>query len=60
MKAQSLELIRGNIDQVSEFVQIDWVMPRYLHTEHLKMLAGRIDDWQKKMEDVIKLVENGS
>ena len=35
-------------------------MPRYLHTEHLKMLVGRIDDWQKKMEDVIRLVENGS
>lgn len=43
MKAQSLELIRGSIDQVSEFVQVDWVMPRYLHSEHLKLLAGKLD-----------------
>ena len=60
MKAQSLDLIRGSIDQVSEFVQVDWVVPRYLHAEHLKLLAGRLDEWQSKMEDVIKLVENGS
>lgn len=35
-------------------------MPRYLHADHLKLLACRLDDWQQKMEDVIKLVENGS
>lgn len=46
MKAQSLDLIRGSIDQVAEFVQVDWVVPRYLHTEHLKLLATRLDDWQ--------------
>lgn len=60
MKAQSLELIRGSIDQVSEVVRVDWVLPRYLNTEHLKLLASRIGDWQQKMEDVIRQVENGS
>lgn len=35
-------------------------MPRYLHAEHLKLLAGRLEEWQQKMDDVIRLVENGS
>lgn len=60
MKAQSLELIRGSIDQVSESVRVDWVLPRYLSTEHLKLLASRIGDWQQKMEEVIRQVEDGS
>ena len=60
MKAQSLELIRGSIDQVSQTVQVDWVMPRYLQKEHLRLLAGRLDEWGQKMENVIRLVENGS
>lgn len=30
MKAQSLELIHGSIDQVSESVRVEWVLPRYL------------------------------
>lgn len=60
MKAQSLDLIRGTIDQVSEQVQVEWVLPRYLNTNHLKVLTSRLADWQAKMEDVIRLVENGS
>jgi hypothetical protein len=35
-------------------------MPRYLHIEHLKVLSSRLADWEAKMEDVIRLVENGS
>ena len=45
MKAQSLDLIRGSIDQVSEVVRVEWVLPRYLSTDHLKLLASRIGDW---------------
>jgi len=35
MKAMSLELIRGCIDEVSQTVQVDWVKPRYLNKGHL-------------------------
>lgn len=60
MKAMSLELVKGTIDEVSGFVKIDWVLPRYLNKDHLKLLANRIDEWGVKMENVIKLVENGA
>lgn len=31
MKAMSLELVKGTIDEVDEHVNISWVMPRYLN-----------------------------
>ena len=60
MKAKCLELVRGTIDEVDEKVQIDWVLPRYLSTGHLKVLVDRLGEWESKMEHVIRLVENGS
>jgi 26S proteasome regulatory subunit N9 len=35
MKAMSLDLIRGCIDEVAQTVQVDWVKPRYLNKGHL-------------------------
>jgi len=35
MKAMSLDLIRGCIDEVAKTVQVDWVKPRYLNKGHL-------------------------
>jgi len=28
--------------------------------DHLQVLVGRIDDWELKMENIIRTVENGS
>lgn len=60
MKAMSLELVRGHIDEVEKTVQINWIMPRYLSMEHLKVLVNRMEDWEHKMENIIRVVENGS
>lgn len=35
MKAMSLELIKGTIDEVNKVVHIDWSQPRYLSKSHL-------------------------
>jgi len=35
MKAMSLELVKGAIDEVDQTVQVEWIMPRYLTNEHL-------------------------
>lgn len=58
MKAMSLELVRGSIDEAAETVEISWIQPRYLSKEHLKVLVGRMKEWETKMEQVIGLVEN--
>jgi len=31
MKAMSLDLVRGSIDEVDKTVTINWIMPRYLN-----------------------------
>ena len=35
MKAMSLDLVRGTIDEVDQVVHVDWIMPRYLDKNHL-------------------------
>ncbi len=60
MKAMSLELVRGSIDEVDKTVQIEWIMPRYLSMDHLQVLVSRMEEWETKMENIIRVVENGS
>lgn len=57
MKAMSLDLVRGNIDEAAETVEVNWIMPRYLSKEHLTILINRMKEWETKMEQVINLVE---
>jgi 26S proteasome regulatory subunit N9 len=57
MKAMSLDLVRGNIDEAAETVEVNWIMPRYLSKEHLSILINRMKEWEAKMEQVINLVE---
>ena len=35
-------------------------MPRYLSMNHLQVLVDRIDEWETKMENIIRVVENGT
>ena len=60
MKAMSLDLVRGSIDEVNRTIQIDWIMPRYLNKQHLQVLVGRMDEWGLKMDQIINQVEAGS
>ena len=60
MKAMSLELVKGAIDEVDQTVQIEWIMPRYLSTEHLKLLAQRMGEWEEKVGNIVRMVEDNS
>ena len=60
MKAMSLELIKGSIDEVEEVVNVDWILPRYLSKAHLEIMSRKLDDWQNKMENIIKYVEGSA
>lgn len=60
MKAMSLELVKGDIDEVDQTVNIEWIMPRYLSNEHLTVLVNRIAEWEQKVDNVVRLVEDGS
>ncbi|GLB45532.1 putative motif in proteasome subunits, Int-6, Nip-1 and TRIP-15 [Lyophyllum shimeji] len=49
MKALSLKLIRGSLDQVDQKAQITWVQPRVLSREQIGGLANRLDEWVNKL-----------
>jgi len=58
MKAMSLELIKGTIDEVIQVVHVDWVKPRYLNKGHLEIMAKKMNDWEQKLDQTIRFVEN--
>ncbi|KDQ23615.1 hypothetical protein PLEOSDRAFT_1086107 [Pleurotus ostreatus PC15] len=49
MKALSLKLIKGSLDQVDGKANITWVQPRVLSREQIGGLAQRLDEWVNKL-----------
>ena len=56
MKAMSLGLIKGVIDEVDQTIQVTWVMPRVLDEPRLNVLEGRLENWEKEVDALINLV----
>ncbi|KAH7911865.1 hypothetical protein BJ138DRAFT_1149655 [Hygrophoropsis aurantiaca] len=52
MKALSLKLIRGSLDQVDQKAQITWVQPRVLSRTQIGDLASRLGVWIDKLATV--------
>ncbi|KAI0092358.1 hypothetical protein BDY19DRAFT_884882 [Irpex rosettiformis] len=52
MKALSLKLIRGSLDQVDQKAHITWVQPRVLSTEQIGQLAERLATWGTRLHKV--------
>ena len=49
MRALSLGLIKGSMDQVEQTVDVTWVMPRVLDEANMKSLADRFGEWAVKV-----------
>jgi 26S proteasome regulatory subunit N9 len=45
MKALSLGLLRGSIDQVAGVAQINWVQPKVLDMGQIEGMRNRLKDW---------------
>ncbi|CCM02283.1 uncharacterized protein FIBRA_04370 [Fibroporia radiculosa] len=52
MKALSLKLIRGSMDQVDQKAYITWVQPRVLSRDQIAQLAQRLAAWGEKLHTV--------
>lgn len=48
MRAMSLGLIKGIIDETEEFVQVSWVRPRVLDCQQLELLRGQLESWTER------------
>jgi len=58
MKAMSLKLVKGTIDQVDEVVHVSWVQPRVLDKNQITALKNRLDVWSQAVNNTIKSMEN--
>jgi 26S proteasome regulatory subunit N9 len=50
MKALSVKLIEGVIDNVNQKVNVTWVTPRVLLIPQITQLANRLDGWIDKVK----------
>jgi len=57
MKALSLKLIKGTIDQVDQHVIVTWVQPRVLQLDQIVQMKDRLDDWSKTVHNTLIGVE---
>jgi 26S proteasome regulatory subunit N9 len=60
MKALSLGLIRGYIDEIEKSLVVNWVQPKFLDKERILILAERIDGWISKSVVVLGKFEEES
>lgn len=49
MRALSLNLIKGTMDEVEQTVDVSWVMPRALTSKQMTELATRFGEWAVKV-----------
>jgi 26S proteasome regulatory subunit N9 len=48
MRAMSLGLIKGSMDEVKQSFDVTWVQPRVLDKNQLGHLCGQLDSWLDK------------
>ncbi|KAJ3086260.1 26S proteasome regulatory subunit [Quaeritorhiza haematococci] len=51
MKALSLGLIRGKIDEIEGVVQVSWVQPRVLDKNQIGTIRDRLAGWSSKVKE---------
>ncbi|KAF4773258.1 PCI domain-containing protein [Colletotrichum scovillei] len=57
MKALSLGLLRGNIDQVDEVAHITWVQPKVLDMKQIGNMRQRLLDWDSQVNQLGNWIE---
>ena len=57
MKALSLGLLRGSIDQVAEIARINWVQPKVLDMKQIDNMRLRLKDWDSSVNQLGNWIE---
>lgn len=58
MKALSLGLLRGKIDQLAEVARINWVQPRVLERSQIEGMRQRLKEWDSNVNDLGHWIED--
>lgn len=57
MRALSLKLIRGCIDEVDSTIRVEWVQPRVLQKEQIQLMSDRLTTWCGTVDTTLKSLE---
>lgn len=57
MRALSLGLVKGSIDQIDKKIFISWVQPRVLDLDQIKMMRLRLDAWSIEVNKMIGQIQ---
>lgn len=57
MRAMSLELIRGEIDEVEQLITVSWVQPRVLTSAQVANMAGLLQTWKGQVSTTLRFLE---
>ena len=58
MKALSLGLVKGTIDEVEKKIYLNWVQPRVLDKTQITSLRNKLDNWSRDVRQMEKLLED--
>ena len=58
MRAMSVKLIKGTIDQVDQIIRVTWVQPRVLDTAQISEVRDRLSKWSKRVQETLVFVED--
>ncbi|KAK3305540.1 uncharacterized protein B0T15DRAFT_502625 [Chaetomium strumarium] len=58
MKALSLGLLRGTIDQVDQVAHINWVQPKVLDMQQIENMRQRLLEWDSSVNQLGNWIEN--
>jgi len=57
MRCMSLGFIKGQIDQVTGFVEVEWVQPRVLNLTQISGMGIRFNDWITNVDTLLTEME---
>jgi 26S proteasome regulatory subunit N9 len=58
MRALSLGLIRGTLDEVDQTLRVHWVQPRVLAKEQIGLMSERLKTWTETVQKTLVFLEN--
>jgi 26S proteasome regulatory subunit N9 len=57
IRAISVGIIRGSIDQVEGFISVSWIQPRLLDGQQIGELLRAVETWNDKVGDTLQMVQ---
>ena len=60
MRAISVGLIKGTIDEVDQVIRVSWLKPRVLDRDQIQQLGKRFSSWRETVQDAANLVKDHS